>query len=620
MKSQLSLWRRLADELAGICHTSTARDYVTVSRRVKEEGVSFLTLTLPAFCKDFERSLDQGRIADDAFPRFKRDSAGRPLFLGGFLQLVFDDKKLLRDIDETVIDAVYAVRQLTGMFGKVELDCSLERQVKAFHEFFDTDHEIGVSNESTDEVFDDFARIATLLFSSPLAEVENAIFAGTIKPKHGPGSVADRLRGNAKFDLSYWPDRLESTFSYAEWGIPNTRYYARVHHVNFADRNHEIPSRVLMVPKTLKGPRIIAAEPTALQWMQQAIAGTLVPAIESSWLGDMIGFTDQLPNRRLACKGSLDGSLATLDMSEASDRISLRQALALGKNFPLFREALTATRSQFAEFAHPKTGFPLSIRLNKFASMGSALCFPIEAMAFLTAIFIGIERYLLSTGSRSQLTRKQVNSFRGQVRVYGDDIIIPVDCVNHVVDVFARLGWKTNVNKSFWTGMFRESCGGDYFAGTDVTIIRYRKWVSPQHGTAQQLAGLSAFRNQLYWRGLWKTCNYLDSELNTLFLGYYPTIGPSSPLLGRETCLPVGNLYSERDNTGSARQFRTRFDGMHRTLVRGYVLTAKIPHNEASDVGSLLKCLLSSQEDPKHLTQSGRPLVVDMKLRWSTPF
>ena len=624
MKSQLTLWRRLANEFASICHTSTARDFVTVSRRVKAEGISFLTITLPAFCKDFERCLDEGRIADDAFPRFARDRAGRPLFLGGFLQRVFDDAGVLRVIEDPVVDSVYAVRQLTGMFGKVELECSIERQVKAFHEFFDTDHEVGARNEETSGIIHDFARVSALLFAPALSSVDKSIYDGELRPKHGPGAVADRLRGNAKYDLVYWPDRLEALFSYTEWGIPNHRYHARGDRVHFASRNQEIPSRVLMVPKTLKSPRIIAAEPASLQWMQQAIAGVLVPALENDpTIGSMIGFTDQVPNRRLAQKGSLDGSLATLDMSEASDRVSLKQALALGRDFPHFREALTATRSQFAVFPHPKTGFPVGRKLEKFASMGSALCFPIEAMAFLTAVFLGIERKLLEEGSRTLLTREQVKRYRGQVRVYGDDIIVPVDCVSHVADVFLLLGWKMNANKSFWTGRFRESCGGDYFAGADVTIIRYRKWVSPQHGTAQQIAGLVAFRNQLYWRGMWRTCSYLDDRIKPMLHGHYPTVGPSSALLGRETCLPVGDIYFRLRESRNTGQPKTRFDSMHRPLVRGYMLKSKIPLNEASGEGSLLKCLtvpFNEGVDKKHLMQSGRPLVVDMKLGWSTPF
>ncbi len=621
MKSLLNLWRRLADELASMCHTSTARDFVTVSRRVENEGLSFLTITLPAFCKSFERSLDEGRIADGAFARFKCDSAGRPLFLGGFLQQVFDDNGNIRDVEEGLVDCVYAVRQLSGMFGKAELDCSIERQVAAFHAFFDTDHEIGVANEDSGEILQDFSRIATLLFAPVLQQVDESIYYSELKPKHGPGAVADRLRGNAKYDLVYWPDRLETVFSYFEYGIPNLRYHTRSDRVNFASENQEIPSRVLMVPKTLKSPRIIAAEPASLQWMQQAIAGKLVPALEDSWIGSMIGFTSQEPNRRLAREGSLHGHLATLDMSEASDRVSLRQALALGENFPNFREALSATRSQFAEFAHPETGYPVSIRMNKFASMGSALCFPIEAMAFLAATFVGIERYLLSKGARTQLTRKDIKSFRDTVRVYGDDIIVPVDCVVHVLDVFARLGWKTNVDKSFWTGMFRESCGGDYFAGTDVTIIRYRKMESSKHGKAQKIAGLVAFRNQLYWRGMWQTCAYLDNRIALMLHGHYPVIKPTSSLLGRETSLPVGDLhFSDWGKDRSSRSYGARFNAMHSPLVRGWVLVEKIPDNPASEVGSLLKCLLASHEDPKHLLLSGRPLVVDIKLRWRTPF
>jgi len=631
MKSQLTLWRVLANELASVCHTSALRDVETVSERVKDEGLSFLTITLPNFGKSFEQALDRGSVSDVTFARFKCDSAGRPLFLGGFLRLIFGENGMLHNVDDDLIDAVFAVRQLTGVFGKLELECSRARKFAAYKSFIDTDCEVGRWDEDPNRVLLDFSRVSSLLFGSVISSVERSILEGSIKPKHGPGATADRLAGNSKYDLVYWPSRLEDEFSYAEFGIPNPRYTTRVDRVNFAPRNQEIPSRVLMVPKTLKTPRIIAAEPTALQWMQQSIATTLVPLLESSYIKDLIGFADQSPNREMAQRGSSPGgNLATLDMSEASDRVSLLQALALAENFPIFRKALSATRSQLAELTDPTNGAKCVVRLNKFASMGSALCFPIEGMAFLAAVFVGIERKLIAEGCRHRLTKKDVISFRGSVRVYGDDIIVPVDCVPFVLDVFAQLGWKTNVNKSFWTGMFRESCGGDYYGGTDVTIIRCRRnFPLPGQTDPGDAASIVAFRNQLYWRGLWQTSSFLDNLLNRAFNGHYPVVKSTSALLGRESVLddPSIHLFQSDNLRLPSNGVKTvtinrklRVDEMHRPLRKGYVLRSTIPKNKSSDVVALLKCLLASHEDDKHLEYSGRPSVVGMKLRWSSPF
>ena len=49
MKSLTSLWSVLANELASRCGTSTTKDIKTVLGRVENEGMSFLTITLPSF-------------------------------------------------------------------------------------------------------------------------------------------------------------------------------------------------------------------------------------------------------------------------------------------------------------------------------------------------------------------------------------------------------------------------------------------------------------------------------------------------------------------------------------------------------------------------------------------
>jgi hypothetical protein len=609
MKSMTDLWRELADELASWCHTSATNDYKKLVSRVEKEGISFLTITLPSFGKDFEHGLDVGFLDSSAFPGFRKQG-GLPLFLGGFLSRIFDPSSGVL-LAEPCLDSIYSIRQLTLLFGKIQLPCSESRVIGAFQDYVKCEKEL--EDWASHNTFDAsaFSRIARLLFSDVFTEMDKIIYEGNLVPRHGPGATSDRISGNRKYDLNTWSSRLESLFPFGEFAIPNWRYHYRYDHVKILDPGEEIPVKVISVPKTLRTPRIIAMEPAYVQYMQQAVLHPLIEALESEKVGSntshnlcsgFLGFTHQDPNRDLARRGSRRGDLATLDLSEASDRVHLQHVMALVHGFPYLKEAILATRSTKAEI--PELGVCLH-SLNKYASMGSALCFPIEAMVFLTTIFLGIEEKL-----QRPLERKDVMSFRGNVRVYGDDLIVPVDCVPFVIDSLARLGLKVNVNKSFWTGKFRESCGGDYYDGIDVTPVRFRRRLPSSRSDASEVQSLVAFRNLLYERGLWSTTRWIDENWIGKILPHFPIVEPTAPCLGRRSFLPY---EVERYDAST---FAPR--------VRAFAVRHRIPANSASGEGSLLKCLLPSRllpwEDERHLERSGRPEAVDIKLRWSSPF
>jgi hypothetical protein len=144
-------------------------------------------------------------------------------------------------------------------------------------------------------------------------------------PRHGPGATADRLRGNAKFSISKWPLRLEFVLPYGEYALPSWRSYDQLDRVEFLEPGAEVPVKVTSVPKTPKTPRIISEETAAVQYCQQALAHQFIDACEEhipttpSWRREkcdlgrfFVGFKEQEPNRLLALRGSLDGSLATL--------------------------------------------------------------------------------------------------------------------------------------------------------------------------------------------------------------------------------------------------------------------------------------------------------------------
>jgi hypothetical protein len=572
--------------------------------------LSFLTITLPAFCADFERGLSLGYIAPDAFQGFHRpnNAQGLPAFLRGFLELVFDKcTGSLLHASAVSTEAIYAVRQLTLVFGKILEPCSDARVSKSIRNYVDVELELAERNDHFGGARDDFVRVARMLFARAFAKVDELVYNNELIPRHGPGATADRLTGNGKFDQREWTERLEEYFPFGEYSLPNWRFAATLEDVQFHEPGAERPVRVITVPKTLKAPRIIAIEPTCMQYAQQAVAGSLIPLLESDdYIGGrrgMIGFTDQLPNQEMAREGSVRLSLtklATLDLSDASDRVSNQHVQALTDDrFPWFQGAVQASRSRSADV--PGHGV---IPLSKFASMGSALCFPMEAMVFLTVAFLGIEREL-----SGPLTLASIRSFRGSVRVYGDDIIVPARYATSVIGTLESFGFRVNHRKTFTEGNFRESCGREFYDGQDVSIVRARRRIPSSRKDVHEVVSVVSLRNQLYQAGLWSTAGWLDDRIGRV-LPHYPTVEPTASLLGRVSVLP--GVIQRMSPT------------MHAPLVKGYAVRSRAPLSGLSGEAALLKVLLNKSEQPiaerDHLERSGRPDAVYLKLGWKQPF
>jgi hypothetical protein len=596
MKSLVDLTVVLLHELGERCQVSTDLDCKTVKIRSKHEGSSFLTITLPAFAKDFQKALAIGCVADDMFPGFSR-SCGLPRFLGGFLRLVFEPRTG-RLLDVPSLDAIFSIRQICMAMGKVRLECSEERTNDAFRQYVmceqdlrRVDHELKVS-----DFLEPFTRIGSLLWSDFFSFMDRKIYEGDVLPKHGPGATADKLRGNAKYNQLEWTERLDQMFPVMEYLFPSWGCVEQLQRVRILEPGAERPVRVISVPKTLKSPRIIAEEPTCMMYVQQGIFELMIRYVEGDdFLSSYIGFRDQDPNRILARQGSRDGSLATLDLSEASDRVSNQLVRSLLRRFPHFLEGVDACRSRKAEV--PGYG---EIRLAKFASMGSALCFPFEEIVFLTLIFLAVER-----GLSHQLTRADINRLRGRVRVYGDDIIVPVEYTSSVISVLEAFGLKVNRDKSFWTGKFRESCGKDFYDGVDITVTRVRE-VLPSRRLDPLVISSVSLRNQLFLAGFEEVVERLD-ELNSWVLkGLYPSVEVDSPALGRFSYEPahVGKMSPM----------------IHAPLVKAYVPHSILPDSHLEGYGALMKFFLKRGglpiADAKNLERAGRPVSVDIKTRW----
>jgi len=601
MKSLMLLSLVVTRECGDIVGVSTIRDCKTITDRFEHEGMSFLTITLPQFAKDFERSLDRKEVSRDVFQSFGW-YAGLPKFLSGFLDKVFD-RGSGRLLDDACPYAVQAIRQITLLHSKIGIKCTPERDKRAIEGYIKCETEVKVSDSLlSEEMADEFVYYSNLLFRDIFLDMEKSIFSDYLTPKHGPGKTAERILGNLKYASRSWTSRLESVFPARDYLVPGHHYSDELDAVTWVEPEAETPVRVVLVPKTPKTPRIIAIEPVCMQYMQQALLRSFLDAFrKDDILPGIIGFRDQPPNQQLAKEGSLTGTLATLDLSEASDRVSNLHVQLLFRRHHLLAEAVGATRSLKADVRGHGV-----IHLAKFASMGSAMTFAMEAVVFTTIIFMVLGRL-----QSRRMTRKDVKSFLGKVRVYGDDLIVPNDIAPDVVEGLEAYGYKVNSSKSFWSGSFRESCGKEYFKGHDVSVVKVRKVLPASRVDAHELAATVALRNLMYKQGMWTTARWLDNRIKELIP--FPIVSESCAGLGRHSFL------------GWKAEFGEAGKSMQRPLVTVAYLNSKPPKSDISDDGAsaLLKWFLKQGEDPFELgsyERQGRPDTVNIKIRKAPPY
>lgn len=524
MKSLVRLAHVILLDAGMMCGTDTQRDYETIVSRVKSEGSSFLTITLPDFCKAFERALEEKSIDNVSFPGFSRPrsglkksgKAGIPSFLQGILCQIFDKESGLL-LGEPNVNAIFAVRQICLLFKKIELTCSRRRVRAAFVRYAEIEAQMIQAAEADPIKHSLLKGCFYFLYAKVMSKLSAKLLNYDLVPKHGPGATAERISGNQKYELLSWPERLQGMFPIDQFGVANPYWLMDPWYVNrikWLAPEHEPPVRVITVPKTMKSPRIIAIEPVSMQYSQQAIAMALTGDIESDrLLSGQINFSDQMVNRRLALESSKHRRYATIDLSEASDRVAFWLVQSMFNEDEPAWHAIAACRSARAQL--PETsGLTMPLELKKFASMGSALCFPVEAMVFYAICLCGVIES--KEGLLYGLSTKDIQKYAGEVFVYGDDIIVPASAVQTVRHWLEAFGLKVNESKTFARGNFRESCGMDAYDGHDVTPCYLRRMPPSSWHDANEIVSYVSFANQLYKKGLWQTAAYVRREVEDL--------------------------------------------------------------------------------------------------------
>jgi len=680
MKSHIWLLEALLRDSAMQCSVPPSeieRDLRTISHRVKSEGVSFLTITLPAFDSFLLQGLSKGCLASTGCPGF-RSSRGLPSFLRGFLRQVFDASGKL--LDEPCVTSVACLHQICLTFKKVKAQCSDARVSAAMRSYIEVDRDLpgpeavkaglevdGIKVPS----ISDLSTAFRILYSRALLPLDRQIFEGErLNARHGKGATAEKVMYNDKFRWTQWTERLDKVF------FPDAYVHAMEHAsgetLGFSQLpleavapEHETPVRVIHVPKTMKVPRIIAIEPVTMQYMQQGLLDGITKGIRRSYIGRSTLFDDQSINARRALEGSKNGSIATLDLSEASDRVSFWLVESLVKpTFPHLMEALDATRSRRARVpvheplrGRPEhSGLPTAphrlcrgtdcrvcsdtecessndvshavqhrrracqgdksrmvasrptrpstlIELRKFASMGSAVCFPVEAMVFTTIAFVGI-----AVSRNVSLTPRRAREWANDVSVFGDDIVVPVDAAPTVAFLLEAYGLKVNYRKSFWTGKFRESCGTDAFQGERITPSYLKTLDWGDRRALNWLALWVEFSNGLYSAGFWETARIIRKRISRL--GFrIPMVSATSPAIGYH------NIRGTYEWTGWCSLTQ-------QPLVKAHLHRSKRKEDPLDGIAALRKVMTTAfNEEPAHLLSSAiRSSSVSMQKRWTRPY
>jgi len=515
-------------------HVEFSRDLSRLHSIIENQGLSFFTIDLPDAGKHFDRCLADGLLTKFMMPHMRPYKSGSviPRLFKGLLIRVFDDSGVLRlDPD---IQSVKILRELYNFLKKLNMECTDERTFKEVQSFFKIEREVrkptlqwdsdelNILGSDSLHFYCSTDRDVLPLFSDDQFDLPGVqkpasisdrfittfhsvcdIVSGTIggfnssewKPKHGPGAVSDQTGVSSKYLFPNWPDKLEAQFPMCDFAFANHNLWADF--VNDGDSSRfipsEPPSKLIAVPKTLKGPRLIASEPVAHQWIQQLVRRFIIESYHRTPIASSICFTDQTANQRRAYDASLGSGHATIDLSSASDRLTCWVVERVFRRNPMLLVALHACRTRWLNNTIDKHS-PEYILLRKFACQGSALTFPLQTIIYSCAAIASV---LFVQGER--VTIKSITAASMLVQVYGDDTIIPIFAQDHYQGLLEYLDFKVNHSKTYGTGKFRESCGTEWYDGNNVTPTYFRS--IPDKSQPESLISAIEVSNNFYSSG-----------------------------------------------------------------------------------------------------------------------
>lgn len=231
-------------------------------------------------------------------------------------------------------------------------------------------------------------------------------------------------------------------------------------------------NRVEFVPKNWKTHRTIACEQEGNIPLQLAFDTYVKKRFKRKTLVDL---SDQSRNRAAAYCASVMGDYSTIDLRAASDSLAYNTvAWLIPHDWFIYLDRIRSKQYRYNG---------QTVTYEKFSSMGNGTTFGLESLIFAAACY--------AVGSRDY-------------NVYGDDIVIETKFTKELMRVLRFIGFAVNEEKSFTAGPFRESCGGNYYYGEDITphYVRANPKLNPElchlvNGLAKRCVPYGLLANRL---------------------------------------------------------------------------------------------------------------------------
>jgi hypothetical protein len=541
------------------------RDYETIVKRSRHEGIQFLTITLPSLGKWYDKFLPLGGCHPGFVPLgfkpyWSSNQDTCPLLCRTYYYVL---SCFQQDMPETA-EIIRGFRTLFYLFYKLEVPLAAADEAAALTKW--KTHESWLEDFFYPGYMDQDVVLIRDIITRLLDGCE-WIFT-RFRPQHGPGAVAGKEVSDAKWANAHrikslhrvYP-RYDLYFGYRSSGRISTEMAAAI--LDFCRGSKTLETaqcRLLFVPKDSRSPRVISCEPKELMFVQQGVARNFMKVVERRTYNH-INFLDQSINANLARISSRSGNVATVDLEDASDCVSLTLVELL---FPEWAHRyLRALRSS-------ETLLPdgTVVSHHKYAPMGSALCFPIESIVFW-AVCVAAH---ITEGFTYEEAR--LNTF-----VYGDDLIIHSQSWGEFLRITSKLAIKVNKDKSFVLGPFRESCGLDAYHGNLVTPLRIKKDLYLRSRDGIRATSICKYASRMFDADLRRTGEYLASLVEQKF-GLIPRVTFDLGCLHIKDPLALDDISS----------FKPRFDlRMCALKIRGWVVDQPLQNTNLDGLGRLLK-------------------------------
>lgn len=284
--------------------------------------------------------------------------------------------------------------------------------------------------------------------------------------RHGPGASVASHECNShleKFFLNkltaYSPGILK-VYQYFVRQFPMFANAELARQQRFKDRRHsEVVggSTLSIAPKDAEIGRVIFSEASINMFFQLGYAEHLNEMLANHYGYCSASQPDR--NRGLAYKGSIDGTIATIDLKSSSDTVT----------YDLCAYVMRSDHLALMDDIRPESVKVngVWVKLHMMSTMGNGFTFPLQTYIFSLCIK-ALCKVLNVKWERYDITGTHFG-------VFGDDIIVPTEIAEQLLSVLIALGFIPNVNKSYTTGPFRESCGADYLHGDCVRGVYIRR-------------------------------------------------------------------------------------------------------------------------------------------------